>query len=140
MAAVLIVVYAALLTAVVLGTSAILEGVPLLVALLVLAGAWIVHVGLFLTAWRRLRRVPFPLGVHGDGLHDRTPPGEVVVPWDAVRSATLRPRLLRSPLLRVDRLDPGERPVRWSLRVLDVGADELRQAFTVQSGGRVELR
>ena len=57
-AAVLMVVYAALLTAVVLGTSAVLEGVALLVVLLVLAGAWIVHVGLFLTAWRRLRRVP----------------------------------------------------------------------------------
>jgi hypothetical protein len=139
-AAFLLVVYAALLTAIVLVTSALLDDVALLVVLLVLAGAWIVHVGLFLTAWRLLRKVPFPLGVHGDGVHDRTPPGEVVVPWDAVRSATLHRRLLRSPLLRVDLLDPDQRPVRWSLRILDVSPDVLRQAFTVHSGGRVQLR
>lgn len=138
-AAVLIVVYAAVLTGVVVGVSALLEGVALLVVLGVLVLAWLVHVGFFLTAWRHLRRVPFPLGVHGDGVHDRSPLNATVVPWESIRSATLQPRLLRSPLLKIDRLEPDVRGVRWSLRVLDTSADELRRLFTVQSGGRVQL-
>ena len=138
-AATLLVLYAGVLTGGVLGVSALLDGVPLLVVLLVLAVAWLVHVGLFFTAWWQIRRVPFPLGIHGDGVHDRTPLHQVVLPWDAVRSATLEPRFLRSPLLTVEPLDPEVRRIRWSLRALDVSAEELRQLFVVQSGGRVLL-
>ena len=136
-AAVLIVLYAVTLTAIVVVASAALEGTPLLVVLLVLGLAWLVHVGLYLYAWSRLRKVPFPLGLHGDGVHDRSPLAEVVVPWEAIRSVSIKPRLLRSPLLHVDVIDATKRDIRWSLRILDISADELRQAFTVQSGGLI---
>ena len=33
----------------------------------------------------------------------------------------------------------GRRGMRYSLRVLDIGVDELREAFVVQSGGRVQV-
>lgn len=138
-AAFLIVVYALVMTAAVVGVSALLGGVPLLVVLGILTLAWLVHVGLFFVAWLQIRKIPFPLGLHSDGVHDRTPPDEVVLAWDAIRSATLEPRFLRSPLLTVEPVDPGVRKVRWSLRVLDISAEELRQLFTVQSGGRVQL-
>jgi hypothetical protein len=138
-AAVLGLVYAAVMTAVVVAVSALLDGVPLLVVLGVLTLAWLVHVALFLTAWRQIRQVPFPLGVHGDGVHDRTPPGEVVLAWDAIRSATLERRFLRSPLLTVHPVDPAVRKVQWSLRALEISAEDLRRLFTVQSGGRVQL-
>ena len=32
-----------------------------------------------------------------------------------------------------------QRGMRYSLRALDIGVDELRQAFVVQSGGRVRV-
>lgn len=138
-AAFLMIGSAVVLTGVVVGVSALLEGVALLAVLVVLALAWLTHVGLFLYSWSRLRTVAFPLGVHGDGVHDRSPLGEVVVPWDAIQAATLEARLLRSPLLRVRPTDPAQRQVRYSLRILDVSADELRRVFTVQSSGRFPL-
>jgi hypothetical protein len=137
--AALIVGYAVVLSAVVAGVSALLEGVALLVVLLVLVLLWLVHVGLYLYAWSRLRKVAFPLGLHGDGVHDRSPLNEHIVPWEAVGSVTLEDRVLRSPLLTVRPSDPATRRVRYSLRILDIDADELRRAFTVQSGGRVQV-
>lgn len=139
-AAVLIVLYAAVMLALVLLVSVLLDGTALLVVLLVLVVAWLLHVAGYLYAWSRLRKVAFPIGVHGDGVHDRVPvSGEVVLPWDGIASATLTPRLLRSPLLRVRPADAGSRGITYSLRILDVTPEELRQLFSVQSGGRVQL-
>ena len=73
------------------------------------------------------------------GSTNRTPYAEQVLPWDAIGSVTVEPRLLRSPLLRIRPSDPSGRQVRWSMRVLDISADGLRQLVTVQSGGRVHV-
>ena len=102
---------------------------------------------------------PYPLGLQGDGLHRPLAVRRAsIVPWDgravrrgraglerpaapdpagparpsparAASSATSTPQMMEV----VDR-----HGMRYSLRVLDIGVDELRQAFVVQSGGRVQ--
>lgn len=151
--------YAVVLTAVVLVAVALLEGTVLVVVVLVLLAAWLIHVALYRYAWTRWRRVTSPLGLHGDGVRGRSPFGEVLVPWEAVASAGIE-RRIRGRMLRV-RLVPASDPqrarvtdtsgfprvlrtidrrgMRYSLRVLDIGEDQLRQAFVVQSGGRVQV-
>lgn len=148
---------AVLLTALVALVVALLDGTARTVVLLVLVVAWLLQVGAYLFTWSQVRRVASPLGLHGDGLHGRSPFGEVVVPWEAVASAKVE-RTWRGRLLRV-RLVPPEDPrhaaisdgtgvprvlrtidkngMRYSLRVLGIDEVRLREAFVVQSGGRV---
>ena len=61
--------YAVVLTAVILVAAALLDGTVLLVVVLGLLAAWLVHVALYRYAWGRWRSVVSPLGLHGDGLH-----------------------------------------------------------------------
>jgi len=158
-AAIMLVGYAVVLSALVAVATALLEGTALLVVLVVLAVAWLVHIGLYLLAWSGLRKVASPLGLHGDALHARSPFGEVVAPWEAVASAVIEPRW-RGPMLRVRLVPAGDprhatiadgsrdsrlmrtidrRGMRYSLRVLDIAEAQLREAFVVQSAGRVQV-
>jgi hypothetical protein len=151
-------VYAAVLTGLVLAAVELLEGTARLAALVGLVLFWLFHAGVYLVTWMRMRRVEEPLGLHGDGLHARSRFGEVVVPWAAVGSVRvertwsgrrLRIRLVPAgdarrdgivatvPVQVVDMVN--RRGMRYSLRALDIGLDELRGAFVVQSGGRVHV-
>ena len=98
-------------------------------------------------------------GLHGDGLHARSQLGELMAPWESVASARIE-RAWNGRRLRI-RLVPPTDPrfqqvehatlaprvfervsrvgLRYSLRILDIGVDELREAFVVQSGGRVRV-
>ena len=151
--------YAVVLTALVGLATALLEGTPLLAVLLALVVAWLLHVGLYLYTWSRMRKVASPLGLHGDGLHARSAFGEVVAPWEAIASAVVESRW-RGPMLRVRLVPPGDsrrtsvtdssgyprlmrsidrHGMRYSLRVLEIEEAQLREAFVVQSGGRVQV-
>jgi hypothetical protein len=105
-----------------------------------------------------MRKISHPLGLHGDGLHARSHFGELMAPWETLQSVAIE-RRWNGKLLRVRLVPPGDptraglvssvdprvlkaierRGMRYSLRVLDIGIDELRQAFVVQSGGRVRV-
>ena len=137
----------------------LLDGAALLVVLVVLARV--------LAVPRRALRLTLdpdaqgrhPLGLHGDGLHARSQFGELVAPWETIQSAAIErawsgrrlrirlvpPRDPRHAAIVHANLNPkmfevvDKRGMRYSLRVLDIGLDELRQAFVVQSGGRVQV-
>ena len=153
-----LVVYAAILTGMVAAAFSLLDGVALLVVLIVLVLFWLFHSGLYLFSWTRMRNVSHPLGLHGDGLHARSQFGELIAPWETIQSATierawngkrLRIRLVPPSDPRragiVSHVDPrvlkviDQRGMRYSLRALDIGVDQLREAFVVQSGGRVQV-
>jgi hypothetical protein len=153
-----LIVYAAILTGLVAVASTFLDGIALLVVLIGLVLFWLFHSGLYVFTWIRMRRVSHPLGLHGDGLHARSQFGELMAPWETIRSAVIE-RAWNGKRLRIRLVPPGDptyagivnhvnprlmktidqRGMRYSLRVLDIGVDELRQAFVVQSGGRVRI-
>ena len=150
--------YAAILTGLVAVASAFLDGVGLLVVLIVLVLFWLFHSGLYVVSWTRMRKVSHPLGLHGDGLHARSQFGQLIAPWETIQSAAIE-RAWNGKRLRIRLVPPSDpsragivshvspqvlkvidqRGMRYSLRVLDIGLDELRQAFVVQSGGRVRV-
>jgi len=154
----MLLVYAVVLTGLVAAAFALLDGGALLIVLIVLVVFWLLHCGLYVFTWTRMRKISHPLGLHGDGLHARSQFGELVAPWEAISSARLE-RTWSGQRLRVRLVPPGDparaglvtgvqapvlkavdkRGMRFSLRILDIGLDELRQAFVVQSGGRVQL-
>jgi hypothetical protein len=153
-----LVVYAAILTGLVALASAFLDGTALLVVLIVLVLFWLFHSGLYVFTWTRMRKISHPLGLHGDGLHARSQFGELMAPWETLQSVAIERRwngrLLRVRLVPsgdptraglVSSVDPRvlqtieKRGMRYSLRVLDIGVDGLREAFVVQSGGRVRV-
>jgi len=152
--------YAAVFTALVWAATLLLDGhdTALGAALIVLVVLWLFWSGLYVFTWTRLRRVAIPLELHGSGILARGQFGDLDIPWAAVRSAAIE-RAWNGRRLRV-RLVPATSPehaqvvnhldeqmtkvvekegVRYSLRVLDIGVEQLREAFTVQSGGRVRL-
>jgi hypothetical protein len=155
----LLVGYAVIVTALVALASIFLDGTALLVVLIVLVLFWLLHAGLYVFSWTRMRRVASPLGLHGDGLHARSQFGELIAPWEAIESARIE-RAWNGKRLRIrlvpatdgrfagivhERLDPRmfaivqEKGMRYSLRVLDIDLDRLREAFVVQSGGRLQI-
>ncbi len=107
-----------------------------------------------------MRKVAHPLGLHGDGLHARSQFGELIAPWETIQSAAIE-RAWNGKRLRIRLVPPGD-PTRTpgsSRHAESAGArrsstsagcatrcasstsalDELRQAFVVQSGGRVRV-
>ncbi|HEX5089125.1 MAG TPA: hypothetical protein VFV89_15055 [Nocardioides sp.] len=152
--------YAAIFTALVWAATLLLDGhdVALGMALVVLTVLWLLWSGLYVFTWTRMRRVDVPLELHASGVFARGQFGTLEVPWAAVRSATVE-RTWNGRRLRI-RLVPPTSPehagivnhvndrmmkvvdkegMRYSLRVLAIGEDELREAFTVRSGGRVRV-
>jgi hypothetical protein len=153
-----LIVYAVILTALVAAAFTWLDGTTLLVVLIVLVLLWLFWSGLYVFTWSRMRKVSHPLGLHGDGLHARSQFGELMAPWETIQSAAVEPawngKRLRIRLVPpsdprhagiVNHVNPqmmkvvDQRGMRYSLRVLDIELEELRQAFVVQSGGRVRL-
>lgn len=157
-AALMLVGYAVVATALVAGAVVLLSGAVLVVVLIVLLLFWLFHSGVYVFAWTRMRKVMHPLGLHGDGLHARSQYGEVVAPWHTIQSVTLE-RAWSGRRLRIRLVPPADarraeitsttppqvmkvldkRGMRYSLRILDVDLEELRQAFVVQSAGRVQI-
>jgi len=153
-----LVAYAAVLTGLVAAAVALLDGTALLLVLLGLVVFWLFHSGLYVFTWSRMRKVAHPLGLHGDGLHARSQFGELVAPWEAVASVVLE-RAWNGRRLRIRLVPAGDprraglvvhvpprllqlvdrRGMRYSLRVLDLDVDRLREAFVVQSAGRVQV-
>jgi hypothetical protein len=132
------------------------------VVFLILLGlvlAWLGWSGLYVLAWFRMRKIDVPLELQPTGLVARSTYGELVIPWDTITSAAVQ-RTWSGKRLRL-RLVPESDPrhadivvawlkpemmrlverhgVRYSLRVLDIGVDELREAFVVRSGGRIRV-
>ena len=158
-AALTLVVYATVFSAFLLAAVVFLDGTPLIVVLLVLALLWLFWSALYLFTWMRMRRIDSPLALHGYGVFARSQFGELTVPWEAVQSVAIE-RTWTGRMLRI-RLVPATDPrhadivhanlnpkrfeivqrqgMRYSLRVLDIGAEQLREAFVVQSGGRVRV-
>jgi hypothetical protein len=133
---------------------------PGVVAILLgLVLVWLGWSGLYVSAWVKTRRIDVPMELQPTGLVARSPYGELVIPWDTITSARiertwvgrrLRLRLvptsdprhaditvawLRPEMMRV----VEKHGVRYSMRVLDIEADQLREAFELRSGGRVRI-
>jgi hypothetical protein len=159
-AALQLIVYAAVFTALVWVATAVLDlgDTVLTVVLVVLVVLWLLTSVGYVLVWNRMRRIESPLALHAYGVFARSQYGELTAPWETVRSATIERvwsgRQLRILLVPpddprhgdlVDRVDPrmmkvvDTRGMRFSLRILDIGVEELRQAFTVQSGGRIRV-
>jgi hypothetical protein len=160
-AAFVLIGYAAIFTALVWLVTALLElgDTALLLALVGLVVLWLFWSGLYVFTWTRMRRIATPLGLHGDGIHAHSQLGDLTAPWEAVQSASIERawngRRLRVRLVpftdqrfaQVEHADLHPRMfaivqregLRYSLRILDVDVDRLREAFVVQSGGRVRL-
>lgn len=158
-AAVTLVAYAAVFTAFVAAAFTFLHGTALFVVLLVLAVLWLFWSALYLFTWTRMRKIDCPLALHGYGVFARSQFGDLTAPWETVQSVAVE-RVWSGRQLRI-RLVPATDPrhadivhanlnpkrfevvqregLRYSLRVLDIGIDELREAFVVQSGGRVRV-
>jgi hypothetical protein len=152
--------YAAVFTALVWAATLLLDGhdAALGVTLAVLTVLWLLWSGLYVFTWTRMRRVAVPLELREFGVFARGQFGTLEVPWAAVQSAAVE-RPWNGRRLRI-RLVPPTAPehaqvvnhvnermmkvvdkegMRYSLRVLDIGVEQLREAFTVQSGGRVRV-
>src|SRR4051812_22105614 len=106
-----------------------------------------------------MRRIDSPLGLHDYGVFARSQFGDLTAPWDTVQSAAVE-RAWNGRLLRI-RLVPPTDPrhgeivhadlnpqkfrsveregLRYSLRILDIDVDRLREAFVVQSSGRIRV-
>jgi hypothetical protein len=159
-AAFVLIVYAAIFTALVWVATAVLDlgDTTLTVVLAVLVVLWLLWSGTYAWTWTRMRRVETPLGLHSFGLFAHSQFGTLEVPWEAVQSAAierhwsgrrLRVRLVAPSDPRhagiVDHVDDrmmkvvDKQGMRYSLRILDVGVEQLREAFVVQSGGRVRV-
>jgi len=160
-AAFVLIGYAAIFTALVWVATALLElgDTALLMVLVGLVILWLFWSGLYVFTWTRMRRISSPLGLHGDGLHAHSQFGDLSAPWEAVQTASierawngrrLRVRLVPSTDQRFAQVEHANlnprmfevvqrEGLRYSLRILDVRVDQLREAFVVQSGGRVRL-
>ena len=160
-AAFVLIGYAAIFTALVWVATALLElgDTALLMVLVGLVILWLFWSGLYVFTWTRMRRISSPLGLHGDGLHAHSQFGDLSAPWEAVQTASierawngrrLRVRLVPSTDQRFAQVEHTtlhprmfavvqREGLRYSLRILDVRVDQLREAFVVQSGGRVRL-
>ena len=134
-------------------------GTALVFVVIALTLVWLAWCALYTTAWLRTRKIDVPMELQPTGLVARSMYGELVIPWAAITSATvertwsgrrLRLRLVpesdpRHGDIIVAWLKPEmwriveRRGLRYSLRVLDIGIDELRQAFVTQSGGLVHV-
>jgi hypothetical protein len=159
-AAAVLIGYAAIFTALVWAATLLLDGHDgaMGVTLGALTVLWLLWSGLYVFTWTRMRRSDVPLELRGSGIVARGQFGDLEIPWSAVQSAAIE-RSWTGRRLRV-RLVPPTAPehaevvnhlndrmtkvvekegVRYSLRVLDIGVDQLREAFTVQSGGRVRV-
>jgi hypothetical protein len=159
-AAFVLILYAAIFTALVWVATAVLDlgDTALLVALVALVVLWLFWSGTYVVSWTRMRRIDAPLALQGSGLSAHSQFGTLEVPWAAVRSAAIE-RAWNGRRLRI-RLVPSTDPhhadivnhvdarmmdivdkhgMRYSLRILDVDVDQLREAFVVQSGGRVRV-
>jgi hypothetical protein len=159
-AAFVLILYAAIFTALVWVATAVLDlgDTALLVALVALVVLWLFWSGTYVVSWTRMRRIDAPLALQGSGLSAHSQFGTLEVPWAAVRSAAIE-RAWNGRRLRI-RLVPPTDPhhadivnhvdarmmdivdkhgMRYSLRILDVDLDKLREAFVVQSGGRVRV-
>ncbi len=153
-------VYAAVFTALVWLATAVLDlgDTTLSVVLLVLVALWILTTATYAWTWTRIRQVDSPLGLHPFGVFGHSIRGTLEVPWEAVVSAgverhwtgrRLRIRVVPPTDPRhaaiVDHVDDrtmrvvDRQGMRYSLRILDVELEDLRQAFVVQSGGRLHL-
>ena len=151
--------YAAILTALVAVAVTWLDGTAVLVVLVLLVLFWLAWSGLYILGWTRMRKVAHPLGLHGDGLHARSPFGELRAPWESIQSAVVEPAW-GGRRLRIRLVPPGDprhaqvvhagldprmfevvqrRGMRYSLRILDIDLAQLREAFVVQSAGRVQV-
>jgi hypothetical protein len=106
-----------------------------------------------------MRRIDSPLALHGYGVFARSQFGDLTAPWETVQSVAierawngrqLRIRLVpptdpRHAVIVHAKLNPKRfetiqrKGMRYSLRILDIGTDELRQAFVTQSGGQVNV-
>ena len=124
-----------------------------------LAVAWLGWSGLYVFAWIHTRKIDVPMGAPGRPVSSRGRTyGELVIPWNHDRLGHRRADLVgpaaAGPLgprvgpraARGHRrgLAPAEmmrvvekHGIRCSLRALDIGVDELRQAFLSRSGGLV---
>jgi hypothetical protein len=162
-AALMLVVHTVLFAAAGAGAAWLLDGeaggAALVFVLVGLGLAWIGWDGLYLLAWRRTRAIDFPLELQPTGLVARSAYGELVVPWHTITSASVE-RTWSGRRLRLRLVPPSDarhsdivvawlrpemmkvverRGVRYSLRALDIGTDQLRDAFVLQSGGRVHV-
>lgn len=154
-AALVLVGYVAVATGAFVAAALLLDGAARVTVLVVLLVLWLLVAGTYAWTWTRIREVASPLGLHGTGVVSRSQFGQLVLPWEAVESITLEgstlvirpvpagdPRgvgvdataLVPSALDRVQR-----RGVNISLAALDISPADLRQAVTVQSGGRFRL-
>ncbi|MDX6371932.1 MAG: hypothetical protein QOD98_920 [Nocardioidaceae bacterium] len=160
-AAFVLIGYAAIFTALLWVATAVVDlgDTALLVVLIALVVLWLFWSGTYVFSWTRIRRIEAPLGLHDFGLFARSPFGELTAPWETVQSATierawsgrrLRVRLVPAADARFEQvvhtnLNPRmftiiqREGLRYSLRILDVSIDQLREAFVVQSGGRVRV-
>ena len=135
------------------------DGVALVFVLVALAVAWLGWSGLYVLAWIHTRKIDVPMELQPTGLVARSTYGELVIPWNTIASAAvertwsgrrLRLRLvpesdprhadivvawLRPEMMRI----VEKHGIRYSLRALDIGVDELRQAFLSRSGGLVQV-
>ncbi len=148
-------VYILVATAILTGLFLWLNGAVLVFAMTAFLIVWLLFVGGYAWTWVHMRMVASPLGLHGDGLVSRSHLGQLEIPWEAVASARIEGRRLRVRMVpssdtRITSVDHSalrdtawtmaqKNGVRISLAVLDIGVDQLRQAFVVQSGGRVQL-
>ncbi len=159
-AACMLIGYAAVFTALIWVATAVLDlgDTALMIVMVVLVVLWLFWSGTYAWTWTRMRRVESPLGLHGFGVFARSQFGTLEVPWEAVQSAAVE-RHWSGRRLRV-RLVPPTDPrhagivnhvsdpmmqivdkhgMRFSLRILDITLEELRQGFVVQSSGRVRV-
>ena len=134
-------------------------GVARVLVLLGLVVAWLAWSGLYAHVWLRTRTIDVPLELQPTGLLARSTYGELIAPWDTIASAaverTWSGRRLRLRLvpesdprhadivaawLKPEMMSVVERHgLRYSLRVLDIEVDQLREAFATHSGGRVRV-
>lgn len=147
--------YILVATAILTALFFLLDGAALIFALTAFLIVWLFFVGGYAWTWARMRTIASPLGLHGGGVVSRSHLGQLVIPWEAVDSAriegrTLRVRMVASNDPRITTVDHSalqdvgwarvqKNGLRISLAALDVGLEELRQGFVVQSGGRVQL-
>jgi hypothetical protein len=156
----MLIAYAAVFTALVWVATAVLDlgDTVLTVVLVALVVIWLLWSGSYAWTWTRMRGVASPLGLHPFGVFAHSQFGTLEVPWDAVRSVAVE-RHWSGRRLRIQLVPPTDerhagvvnrvndrmmqivdkQGMRFSLRILDITLDELRSAFTVQSGGRVRV-
>lgn len=158
--ALVLILYAAIFTALFWLVIAVLDlpGGVLAAVLGALTVLWLMWSGLYVLTWVRQRRIDVPLSLGATGILAHSQFGQLEVAWTAVQSAVIERtwsgRRLRIRLVPpgaperagvIDHLNPqmmktvDKRGMRYSLRVFDITVEDLRQAFTVQSGGRVHV-